>query len=297
MENIIVSVLMVTYGHELYIEKAIDSVLSQQCNFKFELIIANDCSPDNTDRVIRSFLQNHPKKDLVKYICNTANLGIVKNFALAASNCDGKYIGICEGDDFWIDKLKLQRQVDFLEENDNYSLITHNALKVYEGSTQEDEHFIKNAISGDLTIRDILDKWSIPTASMLFRSSVIKNLPEWIVEIYSFDFTLTLLCANKGRIYFLKDVMSVYRLIYNGTSASSFYKNKVLFVFEQQIKLLNYFNNYSNKRFNHHIEKKIKFLQNEMKFYSFKTKSLALALLCMPKLFAKKTFNKLYQIF
>ena len=122
-----VSVVMITYGHENYIIEAIEGVLKQQCDFQVELIIANDNSPDKTDEVIVDFLANKTLPDHIvfKYTIQEANKGMNPNFIWALEQGSGKYIAICEGDDYWTDPLKLQKQVDYLEENKDFVAVGH----------------------------------------------------------------------------------------------------------------------------------------------------------------------------
>ena len=105
-----VSVVMITYGHEKFIREAIEGVLMQECDFEVELILANDCSPDQTDSVIQDIIKNHPKGCWIKYIRQENNIGMMPNFIFALKQCKGKYIALCEGDDYWTDPLKLQKQ-------------------------------------------------------------------------------------------------------------------------------------------------------------------------------------------
>mgnify|MGYP002795236009 FL=1 len=100
---------MITYKHEKFIEKAINSVLEQQTDFDYELIIANDNSPDATHEIVKGIIKNHPKAYLIKYFNNPVNLGPNANYIKAYNSGTGKYIAICEGDDYWGDNLKLQK--------------------------------------------------------------------------------------------------------------------------------------------------------------------------------------------
>ncbi len=127
-----VSVLMITYKHEKFIEKAINSVLEQKTDFDFELIIANDKSPDETHELVTQVIKNHPRAYLIKYLKNEVNLGPNANYIKAYNSGTGKYIAICEGDDYWGDNLKLQKQVDFLEENPEYVLTYHDVKFINE---------------------------------------------------------------------------------------------------------------------------------------------------------------------
>jgi glycosyltransferase involved in cell wall biosynthesis len=120
-----VSVVMITYGHEKYIKQAIEGVLMQTCNFEIELIIANDCSADKTDDVIQAILKNNARSSIIRYIRHVDNLGISANFEYALGQAKSKYIALCEGDDYWTDPFKLQKQVDFLEASSKHVLVYH----------------------------------------------------------------------------------------------------------------------------------------------------------------------------
>lgn len=130
--EIMVSVIMITYNHEAFIRKAIEGVLIQECSFPVELLIGDDCSSDNTEAVVQDILNKHPKAGCVKYMRNVVNLGPSENYLYLFKQCSGKYIANCEGDDYWTDPHKLQKQVDFLETNPNCYLYTTNAVRQYE---------------------------------------------------------------------------------------------------------------------------------------------------------------------
>jgi glycosyltransferase involved in cell wall biosynthesis len=122
VRDIFVSVIMITYKHEQFIAKAIEGVLMQKCDFEVELIIADDCSPDKTEEKVFQIIKNHPKNSWIKYTKHKTNKGMISNFNWALNQCKGKYIAMCEGDDYWTDPLKLQKQVDFLEKTRNIQL-------------------------------------------------------------------------------------------------------------------------------------------------------------------------------
>src|ERR1019366_2115974 len=107
------------------IAEAIEGILMQKTNFPFELIIANDASKDNTDDVIKDLIKKHPNGHLVKYFSQENNLGMIPNFIFALEQCKGKYVAMCEGDDYWTDPFKLQKQVDFLEANADFNICCH----------------------------------------------------------------------------------------------------------------------------------------------------------------------------
>ena len=114
-KEILVTVCMITYAHEDYIEQAINSILEQKTSFDYELLIANDCSPDKTDIIVNHILKTHPEAYKIRYVKHDKNIGMTPNFKYVLSQSKGKYTAICEGDDYWTDPLKLQKQVDYLE--------------------------------------------------------------------------------------------------------------------------------------------------------------------------------------
>ena len=122
---------MITYNHEKYIEEAIRSVFSQKTNFNIQLVISNDNSTDNTNEVIKRLIRDNESQITVKYIKQDENLGMMDNFAFALVQCEGDYIALCEGDDYWIDDLKLQKQVDFMKSNAQLSFSFHASKILY----------------------------------------------------------------------------------------------------------------------------------------------------------------------
>ena len=118
-----VSVFMMAYNHEKYISEAIDGVLMQKTNFDFDIVIGEDCSTDNTRQIVLDYQQQYPGK--VKLLLHEKNIGAMANQMAVFNACKGKYIAMCEGDDYWTDPYKLQKQVDFLEANEDYSICSH----------------------------------------------------------------------------------------------------------------------------------------------------------------------------
>ncbi len=205
MENKpLVSVDMITYKHEAFIKQAIEGVLMQETNFEYHLIIADDCSPDNTEAIVRNIIATHPKGHTIKYFRHEKNIGMQANGMFAGQQCKGKYIAICEGDDYWTDPLKLQKQVDFLENNSEFSLVGHWAVnsnnKTIGVFDKEDFAF------EDIYFRSL----SIPTASIVFRNNI--EMPKWVKKVYGGDRALIFLCANSGKLKVLPFVGSYYRI-------------------------------------------------------------------------------------
>lgn len=216
--TVLVSVAMITFNHEEFIAQAIEGVLMQQTDFHFELIIGEDCSTDQTRRIVQTFQQKYPQ--IIQTILYDKNVGMHQNFINTITKGSGKYIAICEGDDYWTDPLKLQKQFDFLENNSGYAACIHDA-KIY---SETKKAFItsygKKAIYGKLWKKDVLMRDDLikywfcgPTASFFFRN--IKDrfqFPEWYYRIYGADTALMILIAKFGKIKLLRECMSVYRV-------------------------------------------------------------------------------------
>lgn len=208
----LVSVLMITYGHEKYIMQAIEGVLMQKCNFKIELIIANDCSPDNTCEVLKEIIRDHPRSSWIKYTRHGQNKGVQPNFIWAASQANAKYSAICEGDDYWTDPYKLQKQVDFMEENKNTSITCHNVERLDYATKKLNhiEYFKDNLF---LDNREIITAGGkiTPTLSIVFRSEYLINAPDWVFNSPIGDIPLMFYLMTKGKVYYFKNLMGVYR--------------------------------------------------------------------------------------
>ena len=210
----VVSVVMVTYGHEQFIKQSIEGVLMQDCDFDIELILANDCSPDLTDEVVRGILENHPKSNWIKYTKHPKNIGMISNFMWAAGQATAKYIALCDGDDYWTDPLKLQKQVDFLEANSDYSICFHKVQIIKSNKLISDtiiEKRYENIKKFPATVIDLLKQGNfMHTASVVFRNN-IRYFPMEFAYSPVGDYFLHIINAQYGYIKRLDEVMAVYR--------------------------------------------------------------------------------------
>ena len=216
--NTKVSVYMITYNQEKYIAQAIDGILMQKTSFKYELIIGEDCSIDNTRSICEKYSKVHP--DIVRLLPSKCNLGMQKNALRTFKACTGKYIALCEGDDYWTDPNKLQKQVDFLEANPDFSIAIHNvhvesvnqeqsAMVTWPGSKQKDI----------ISIQEILEKGTAgATCSMVFRRDCLIPLPNWFGKFRSGDTLIQIICTTRGKMKYFKEVMGVYRKHSGGSS-------------------------------------------------------------------------------
>ena len=207
----LVSVIMITYGHEKYIEEAIRGVFLQKTNFPLELIISNDKSPDSTDEIIKNIIKSAPENISVNYIQHLENIGMLPNFISTLKMAEGKYIAVCEGDDYWTDENKLQKQTDFLEKNEDFTLTFHNVF-IRNGETlRMDLDYEKRLSSKDIYTIDDLSKGNfIHTLSVVFRNMEIE-FPEWYFSSFLGDYPIWLWLSKKGKIKYFPEKMGVYR--------------------------------------------------------------------------------------
>ncbi len=209
-QQLFVSVVMITYGHEKFIRQAIEGVLMQQCDFTVELIIANDCSPDDTDAVVQDVLSYHPNAHWIRYVRHKKNRGMMPNFIFALQQAKGKYIALCEGDDYWNDPYKLQKQVDFLEANLDYVLCFHK-VKILKPDEALVEDFITK-VPENYETQETLARLGnyIHTPSVVFRN-IIKEFPPEFEQSPIGDYFLYMLLSEYGKLKYIEEEMAVYR--------------------------------------------------------------------------------------
>ena len=209
-QNPKVSVCMITYGHEKYIREAIEGVLMQECDFEVELILANDCSPDKTDEVIEDILKNHPKASWIKYLKHDKNIGMMPNFLFALNHCKGDFIALCEGDDYWTDPLKLQKQINVLKVSPDCVLCFHK-VDILKTNGEIVDDFITKVPENYETIETLARLGNyIHTPSVVFRN-VIKEFPSDFEQSPIGDYFLYMMLAEHGKLKYLNDKMAVYR--------------------------------------------------------------------------------------
>lgn len=197
-----------TYNHGKYIEDAIKGFVMQQTDFPFCAIIIDDGSTDDAPNIIRRYAENYP--EIIKPILlgeNHMQYGKSRNPYFDEWHNAAKYIAFCEGDDYWTDSLKLQRQVDFLEEHEDYSLSSENGVIEFL-STQTTALFNEEE-TRDVSFEELLIKRRFPTASVVYRKSCIKGYEKLVPP--RFDTLSWAYLAKQGRVHYNSVVSSVYR--------------------------------------------------------------------------------------
>jgi glycosyltransferase involved in cell wall biosynthesis len=223
--NIQVSIACLIYNHEKYIDKAILGFISQKTSFKFEIILCDDFSTDNTASIIENYLFKKDCNYSIKYFKHPTPIGMSKNLLFCLNNCSGKYIAFCDGDDYWIDENKLQKQVDFLEKNLNYVMCYHN-VKILENQVLIDDILKCKNISNKSSYNDLLcfGKY-MQTCSVVFRNEIPK-FPFNNVN-YLNDYIFWFWVSQFGNIYRIDEVMAVYRYGSGIWSVKSSFEKKI----------------------------------------------------------------------
>ena len=228
-----VSVCCITYNHEKFIADAIEGFLMQQTKFPVEMVIGEDGSSDKTKEICEAYQRKYPDK--IRLLPTEGNLGMMRNFRRTLAACTGKYTAICEGDDYWTDPQKLQIQVDFLENNPDYAICFH---RVYElekkdkristlyGSVKEETY----------SINDLANENIMHTTSVVYRSGLFHEFPEWFHESPVGDYVLHMMNARHGKIKYLPAVMAVYRIHADG----GWSQKELGWVFKRWVKVLDF---------------------------------------------------------
>jgi glycosyltransferase involved in cell wall biosynthesis len=200
---------MITYNHEKYIAQAIESILMQKTNFNYKIIICEDCSTDNTAQICAEYKNKHPKK--IELHLNSANVGVylnAKKLHELSRNSNAKYIAMLDGDDYWTNAFKLQKQVDFLELNKDYAFCFHRVDEDCEGKIGPSYVVIEK--ESTFTINDLANGNFIHTSSVIYRHE-LNTLPDWFSDAPAADYVLYMLSARHGKIKYFPDLMAIYR--------------------------------------------------------------------------------------
>jgi glycosyltransferase involved in cell wall biosynthesis len=221
--NVLVSVCCLTYNHAPFISECLDGILMQECNFEFEILINDDFSNDGTREIILEYQQKYPS--IIKPIFQKDNLwskgyrGFNQKFNFTRAK--GCYIALCEGDDYWTDPNKLQKQVNFLINNNDYALVFHNAIILNNDNLNYTSVFSKNQ-NRDYSQEELFENWTVPTASMVFRKKIVNHDTYLSIskekDLIFGDNLIQISSFLIGKVGCIIDNMSVYRIHDKGIS-------------------------------------------------------------------------------
>ena len=229
--SILVSINCITYNHENFIALAIESFLKQQTTFDFEIIIGEDFSTDKTKKIVEQYVYLYPEK--IKLITTEQNVGAEENLRRIHEHSQGKFIALCEGDDYWTDPYKLQKQIEYLENNPECTLCFHNAKvidfnnnllrrDVVPWMKNNEKYYSKKNrkySAGELALLGY-----IPTASYIYPKHLLDNLPLWCNKSVAGDNVIKLITASHGYAYYIDETMSAYRFGVEGSATTNWVK-------------------------------------------------------------------------
>lgn len=214
-----VSVLVTTYNHENYLRQALESALSQQTTFPFEIIVGEDCSTDGTRVILEDVSSSHPTK--IRTVRPERNLGPNQMYLEVMKAARGEYFAILDGDDYWTSTGKLQRQVEFLDVNPSYEVCFHDVVVVTEGSHEPPRPGMPALERDTYELDDLLLGNFVPAASIMHRRVDVEGLPDWFTDFAWIDWVLLVLCAQRGRLRYLRGLSGVYRVHATGLWSSA----------------------------------------------------------------------------
>ena len=201
-----VSVAVITYNHGKYIANCLEHILAQKTDFAYEIVIADDCSKDNTRDILEAYQQRYPEK--IKLLFQDSNLGLIGNYTSLLKNCVGTYIAQISGDDYWCDEQKLQKQVEALEQNSECDLCYTNTYSCDDDGVVEKRMMLKK---NEITFEShLFAAGYFAPLSWMFRREVL-DYAEWQSWFTDESFALALDVLAKSKIYFIDEPMTVYR--------------------------------------------------------------------------------------
>lgn len=226
-ENIKVSIICNAFNHEKYIRQTLEGFVKQITSFKFEVLIHDDASTDNTAEIIREFEREYP--EIIKPIYQTENQyskGVKISAQYHYPRARGKYVAICEGDDYWTDVSKLQKQFDLLEAHPEVDMCAHRAESVQGPNDAHRGYQGPGANNALLSAKQVIrgEGGYLPTNSLFFRAELIRNIPEFR-RYLSLDYTMQIQGALRGGVLYIGEAMSVYRVCTPGSWTARTRKN------------------------------------------------------------------------
>ncbi len=255
-----VSVLCTVYNHEKYLERCLISLVNQKTSFKFEILVHDDCSTDNSKQIIEKFHKKYPNLIVPIYEKeNQYSQNVKINKDILMPRMKGKYFCFCEGDDYWIDSNKLEKQYCFLENNSEYKFCVHNAIMV-DKNDKKIGTITPLFNGGDLTCEDFIKNGGgfVATNSIFACSSLTKQLPKYF-DFKTMDYFWQIYLSSCGKTYCFKDYMSAYRVASEGSWTERVLNNreKCLAYKRDLIKSLNLINEEMKWKYNQLFQEQI----------------------------------------
>ncbi|MBB4035063.1 glycosyltransferase involved in cell wall biosynthesis [Dysgonomonas hofstadii] len=240
-----INVILITYNHANYIRQAVESILMQETGHEVEIIVADDCSPDNTVDIIREY-ESKTSFSFI-YLQKEHNVGYNKNYRLAFAACTGDYVAIMEGDDYWIKSNHLQNHINFLEQQYCCSMSYNRHLRLFEDQNREELFDWESNIDYErITTEQLALGNRIGNLSCcVFRGEYIRNIDPKLFDMEIADWMLGMYMGQFGPLLYLKEVTSAYRIHDNGQWSRMDEKEQFIRIIE----LINEYDKYFNYKY------------------------------------------------
>ncbi|WP_051935841.1 glycosyltransferase [Salegentibacter sp. Hel_I_6] len=292
-----VSISLITYNHKEFIVEALESILMQEVDFNYEIIIGDDCSSDFTQEILKEYKQKYP--EIIQLILHPRRYDEIPGRTNNMTNlyaCRGEYIAMLDGDDYWISKYKLQTQVDFLDKNQDYVLSFHDALFISKeiGFKRYLHSENREFLDEDNTFEheDIAKKSFMPTSTLLYRNNFKEEFPEWFRKVYTADYALQLLVTQHGKIKYFKALLSSRRIITDSFTSFSNHSENYIPLRVNELKI--YRENFKAVK-NSNSNNMLSYVFFRHSIYLQKKKSFAKMLkYCLKAISADKKYLKVY---
>lgn len=206
------SVLITTYNHEAYIAQALDSILMQQTDFDFDIVLVDDCSTDRTREIVAGYQARHPERFRLIMPDQSADDQGLRLFFDALQSVQSDYIAMLDGDDFWTSPHKLQKQVAFLDAHPSCSMCFHNVRCFYEDGSQPEYDYTVAGYRQFSGLADMVRQNVVAGCSPVLRRTAIARMPGWMYGEDWADWTIYLLCAQHGPVGYLDETLGAYRI-------------------------------------------------------------------------------------
>ena len=232
----VVCVVVITYNQERYIAECLESILSQEGDFKIELIIGDDCSTDNTMKIIRKTAGSiSDNKIEVKILTTDKNIGMTKNLQRCFNACEGSYIAVCEGDDYWIDPKKLQKQINFLQLHPECAFCFNDIYMYFQERGEFVKYDLQQQLDADVITTEalVVDYYIGNLSCCMYDAQFMNRIPKSLFDLYIGDWMFNIYYSQFGKIGHVKEIMSVYRKHVEGVWAGGDPKKLNLFLWEK----------------------------------------------------------------
>jgi glycosyltransferase involved in cell wall biosynthesis len=273
----VASVLMIAYNVENFIAAALDSVLEQDVDFDYEIVVGEDCSTDTTRTIVEEYASRFPQ--VVRPVLRPHNLGMNANFFATLQECRGRYVALLDADDYWCHPHKLRKQVEFLEAHPEFSTCFHNAEVVYDDGTQPAHPFhmadpqfhLSAPIPKETsTLEDIIAGNFLQTGSVVFRNGLVGPIPAWFFEMPTFDWPLHVANAVHGRIRYMDEVWSAYRVHETGMWSMNMSYFRSIRDVEHMLRAYRLLDEHFDRRFHDRIRRHSRWLHLERMHLSYR---------------------------